>query len=188
MVFFVFSYSFNIEIYSKKQKLNNFLERYKALLPWINSNNVELKFLTIEEFQKLHYDHSLNSTINMLILNNFCVNITCEQLKGILNSLKLTILSLEDYDSIPDGLLEICSEFPTLQCLQVEHSKFPPNLNLEKTYFKNIIFNHVYFKVGTDVGMPLCLKKFHLNLNLLGNGYDDEIELRMNQCEYIEEL
>jgi hypothetical protein len=193
MVFWVFSDSSGVEIYSEKQDetLNDFLEDYKALLPWINSNNVELKFLTVENFLKLFHNSS-NFSINMLILNNWVGTITePECLKVILNSLKFTILSLENYDdSIPDDFLETCSESPTLKYLKVRCSTFPSNLNLEKTYFKNIIFNHICFNVRTNVGMPLCLEKFHLILDLLqeDDDQDDVIEFQMNQCQYIKEL
>jgi hypothetical protein len=194
MVFLAVSDSSGVEFYSEKQDeiKKKFLRRYKALLSWINSNNVELKFLTVEEFQELRYDHSLNFSINMLILNDLCVNITCEQLKGILNSLKFTILSLKNYDPIPDGLLETCSEFSTLQCLQVENSKILSNLNLEETYFKNIIFRRVYFNLCSDVrinvDMPLCLKRFHMNFELQGFDNGGHIEFWMNQCKCIKEL
>jgi hypothetical protein len=212
MVFLVFSDPSDLEIYYKRQDkiLNQFLERYKALLPWINFNNVELKFLTVKELLELCYNlelchNSSNFMTNMLILNPSLINtITREQLKVIFNSLKLTILSLENHEStilngilktcfepslIPPGLLETCSEVPTLQYLQVENFEFPRILNLKETYLKDVIFNNVYFKVRTYVSMPLCLEKFHLNLNLqVCNDQTNIIGLWMNQCEHIKEL
>jgi hypothetical protein len=140
-----------------------------------------------------------------LILNPSLINtITCEQLKVIFNSLKLTILSLENHEStilngilktcfepslIPPGLLETCSGFSSLRYLQVDSFEFPSILNLRETYFKDVIFNNIYVDVGTYVCMPLCLEKFHLNLNLQeDNGQADVIEFWMNQCEHIKEL
>jgi hypothetical protein len=189
MVFSVFSNSFNVEIYSKKQTLNKFLKSYKALLPWINSNNVGLKFLTVEELLKLFHNSS-NFSINMLILNKSFIDITSfKQLKVILNSLKFTILSLKNFNTtIPDGTLKICSKFPSLQYLQVWNSTFSSNLDLKKTYFNNIIFKNVCSNVSADICMPLCLKKFHLNLKLLEYNNQAHIKFRMNQCEYIKEL
>jgi hypothetical protein len=233
MVSLIFSNPSDVKIYYESQEtiLNRFLKRYKALLPWINSNNVELNFLTAEEFQKFRYDHSSNFSINMLILNYYWFNITtCEQLKIMLSSLRLTILSLENCDPIilndslmipsqtvsihngsvnifsqtatPNGpinicsqtisilndLLDICSGFSSLRYLQVNNFEFPHIFNLEQTYFKSVIFNNMYFHVTTCVHMPLCLEKFHMDLDLLGADSPHEIEFRMNQCKYIKEL
>jgi hypothetical protein len=201
MVFWVLPDPFGIGIYYERREemLNQFLKRYKALLPWINSNNVELKFLILEEFQK-----PSNFMINMLILNYYWFDIitTDEKLKRILNSLELTILSLENYkpiitDSSPEiffgpssicgGILEICSKFPRLQYLQVENFEFS-TLDLKKTHFKNVIFNRMYFNARTCVGMPLCLEKFHMGLDLEVNDNPDNIEFSMNECKYIKEL
>jgi hypothetical protein len=191
MVFWVFSDLSSVKIYYKRQEdLNYFFKRYKALLPWLNYNNVELKFLTVEEFLKLCHNYS-NLMINMLILNHHVCTITePECLKVILNSLKFTILSLENYDdSIPDDFLETCSESPTLKYLQVRCSTFPSNLNLENTYFKNIIFKNMCFEARINVGMPLCLEKFHLDIQLeMDNDQTDVIEFWMNQCQYIKEV
>jgi hypothetical protein len=207
VVFLVVLNPLHVKIYYERQKknLNKFLKRYKALLPWINSNNVELKFLTAGEFLKLCYDHSLNFTINMLILNKSFIDIVdFDQFKVILNSLRLTILSLENHESsilngilktcfepslIPPGLLETCSGFPSLRYLQADSFEFPSVFNLKETYFKNVIFKHMYFCVGTYVHMPLCLEKFHMDLDLnVCNDQTNIIGLWMNQCEYIEEL
>jgi hypothetical protein len=206
MVFFILPNPFNVKIYYEKQEeiLNDFLKRYKALLPWINSNNVGLKFLTANELLKLRYDHSSNFTMNMLILNKSFIDITSfKQLKVILNSLKLTILSFENHEPIisngspeicfklsliPLRLLETCSKFPSLQYLQVENFEFPHILNLEETYLKNVIFNNMYFKVRTYVHMPLCLEKFHMDLDFKEDENPNDIGLWMNQCEHIKEL
>jgi hypothetical protein len=206
IVSLIISNPFDVKIYYESQEtiLNRFLKRYKTLLPWINSNNVELKFLTAGEFLKLRYDYSLNSTINMLILNYYWSNITTgKQLKIMLSSLRLTILSFENCNpiifndslkirfrtlSIPNDFPEICSKFPSLQYLQVNNFEFPSIFNLKETYFKNVIFKHMYFDARTDVCMPLCLEKFHLDLDLKDDVNPHEIEFRMNQCKYIKEL
>jgi hypothetical protein len=205
MVFFVFPNPSDDKIFYEGQEeiLNKFLKRYKALLPWINSNNIELKFLTVEELLKLCHNSS-NFMINMLILNDHWANITHEQFKVILNSLKLSILSLENHkpiisndspemcsetSSIHSGFLETCSKCPSLQYLQAKNFALLSKLNLEETHFKNIIFNNMYSNVSAFICMPLCLKKFHLNLDLqVCNDQADIIVFKMNQCQYIKEL
>jgi hypothetical protein len=199
MVFFVFSNLSDINIYyERKQDLKLFFKKYKALLPWINSNNVELKFLTLEEFLGLRHNSS-NFMINMLILNYYVFNITHEQLEIMLNSLKLSILSLEiqkpaisndfyEVISIDSGLLEICSKCPSLQYLQVENFEFPLILNLNQTYFKIVIFKRMCFNAKTCVRMPLCLEKFHMGLDFQQDENPGDIEFWMNKCKYIKEL
>jgi hypothetical protein len=207
MVFLAVSDSSGVEFYSEKQDeiKKKFLRRYKALLSWINSNNVELKFLTVEEFQELRYDHSLNFSINMLILNKSFIDIIKhKQLKVILSSLKVTVFSLENHEpiisngspeicfkpsSIPHGFLETCSEILTLKYLQVENFEFPHILNLEETHFKNVIFNYMYFTARTDVCMPRCLEKFYMDIDFqVCNDQIVVINLGMNRCQYIKEL
>jgi hypothetical protein len=242
VVYFVFSNPSGVKIYYENRKtvLENFLEMYKALLPWINSNNVELTFLTAERFLELRYDHSSNFTINMLILNYWVCTITKpECLKAILNSLELTILSLENHEPIisnnflenlsqtvpeiysqmpsaskdsqeshtyelefsknspkicsqmlliTDDLLDVCSEFPRLQFLQVGDFVFPLIWDLEKTHFKNVIFERMYSGVQACIHMPLCLEKFYMGLDLCPYPNPGYIGFHMNQCEYIKEL
>jgi hypothetical protein len=170
---------------------NDFLSHHK-LLP--RTKHYKLDFLTYIDLLELFKNTQLSSMINMLeidILTMLCIGYDYQSiLEKVLQFPNITMLSLVNATKISRDFPEIYSKNTFLRYLKLRDGILSSFMDFGTCSFVNFSLDHMYFKSGTYIKMPHCLKKCDLmchlmELELLPNSF---IEFQMSHCKELETL
>jgi hypothetical protein len=159
----------------------------------VKRQNTEIVVLTIEDLKTLCDHPPLDNVINMLNLDESCLDyefdpdkISCRLSEQVLNSLNITMLSLVNMTLIPDNFAEIWSERPILKALNLRGCTLKSTMDLSTASFKELWFDMVQYRDNTRIKMPLSLEAIYIALG--ENGCASDTEFLGAHCDQLSKL